>query len=616
MISLKNITLQQGLKILIADANISFHHGQKIGIVGKNGCGKTSLFALLLGKLESTVGEVVVTNKNHIAVVEQESPDTEKSIIEYVIDADQKLRDCQNLLQQAEENHDGEKLAELYEEILKLDGFTAEARAAIILKGLGFSEQQLLSAVNSLSGGWKMRVNIARALFVPSQVLLLDEPTNHLDLDAVIWLEKWLQKYNGLLLIISHDQEFLDKICTNIAHIEQQKITLYKGNYSTFEAVRAESLVLQQKQYEKQQQQIAHLQSFIDRFKAKATKARQAQARVKAIEKMTKVLPVYIDSPFTFEFKDPDLIANPLITLHKVSFAYDENIILNNIDFQLNSYDRIGLLGKNGAGKSTFIKLLAGELNPSSGKIIKNGKLKIGYFSQHTPDLLDLNKTPIDHIKNIAADNISELELRKFLGSFNFSQDLAITKISKLSGGEKARLSLALIVYQRPNILLLDEPTNHMDMELRQAVSMEIQSFAGAVVTISHDRYWLKQIVDYYYLVDNKKVEKFSDDLDSYYQWLLQKDSDSPKIKKSLNINNSVINNKKKQLQKIEKDLLKLKNELSKIDEKLLTLSQQSSVKLNNSEILELNSNREIINNKITDLEEQWLVIYDFLDKI
>jgi ATP-binding cassette subfamily F protein 3 len=403
--------------------------------------------------------------------------------IEYVIDADTKLRKYERALEKAEKKEEGEKIAELYDAILNIDGLTAKSRAAKILNGLGFAEENMNKPVNTLSGGWRMRLNIARALFAPSDILLLDEPTNHLDLDAVIWLEKWLQRYAGLLLLISHDREFLDNVATHIAHIENQQIKVYTGNYSSFEKERAEALALQQKQHEKQQKQIEHIESYIRRFKAKATKSRQAQSRIKALEKMQKIMPAHIDSPFSFEFKESDDLSNPLITLESVSFGYNENLVLTGVNFQLNAGDRVGLLGRNGEGKTTFIKLLSGELKPRNGSIFKNNQLKVGYFAQHTLDLLNEEENALIHLQKLAKTE-TELNLRKFLGGFDFVGDMALMPVKTFSGGEKARLALALIIWQAPNILLLDEPTNHLDMDMRQALILALQNFNGAVVIV------------------------------------------------------------------------------------------------------------------------------------
>lgn len=613
MITLNDITLQRGSKILLKNVSIAFYDAQKIGIIGKNGCGKTSLFLLLLGMIETSLGEVKLPSKLSIISVEQEIPNSEKSAIEYVIDADTILREYEIALQKAEERKDGTKIAELYEAIQHRDGFTAKPRAAKILDGLGFDEEQMLKPVNALSGGWRVRLNIARAIFVPSDVLLLDEPTNHLDLDAVIWLEKWLQKYSGLLLLISHDREFLDHITTQTAHFEQQQIKLYMGNYSSFEKQRADFFALQQKQFEKQQKQIEHIESYIKRFKAKASKARQAQSRVKALERMQKIMPAHIDSPFTFEFKEPADLSSPLITFDKVSFAYDTDPILNKISFQLNAEDRIGLLGKNGAGKSTFIKLLVGELNCFEGTVIKNNKLKMGYFAQHTLDLLNAEKNALEHLQQLTKTE-TELTLRKFLGGFNFVGDMVLMPVKSFSGGEKARLALALIVWHAPNILLLDEPTNHLDIDMRQALILALQNYEGAVVIVSHDRFLLHQVVDDYYLVASKTVQKFNGSLNDYQVWLMQqkvlpiltKNEEKKQLEQTVAAENKKREALKNQrLKNLEKKIALLQKEINALDIKLVELSADSSKNI--EEINRFQLKRSKASDELENYEEQWL---------
>jgi len=609
MITLNNVTLQRGSKLLLKNASIAFYNTQKVGIVGKNGCGKTSLFLLLLGALETATGEIKLSDQLSIITIEQEIPNTEQPAVEYVIDADVTLRKYESMLKKAENENDALKISELYELLQRCDGFTAKSRAAKILDGLGFSTEQMLQPVNVLSGGWRMRLNIARAIFVPSDVLLLDEPTNHLDLDAVIWLEKWLQQYTGLLLLISHDREFLDHITTHTLHFEQQQIKIYVGNYSSFEQQRAEKLSLQQKGYEKQQKQIEHIESYIKRFKYKASKARQAQSRIKALERMQKIMPAHIDSEFNFEFKKPKYSANPLITFNKVSFSYGTNSVLKEVNFQLSTSDRIGLLGKNGAGKSTFIKLLAGELNPLENGIIKSDKVKIGYFVQHSLDLLDAQKNALEHLQDLA-ENEMALTLRTFLGGFNFVGDMVLTPIKNFSGGEKARLVLALIVWQAPNILLLDEPTNHLDIDMQQALILALQNYEGAVVIVSHDRFLLHQVVDDYYLVADKKITKFNGNLYEYQTWLIQQKFSPANNKKEDKINKPInfVENKKycsKHIKSIEKKMDLLQKEINFIDNKLIELSVSSAKNI--EEINTLKLKRSQLITSLKEYEEKWL---------
>lgn len=598
MIVISKVELLRGPKLVFSAANISFYDKQKIGVVGKNGSGKTSLFLLLQGILEPTSGDISFSKNLRIVTIEQEIPSSNKSALEYVIDADTAFRKCQQELIKAETKNDGTKIGELYEVLQNIDGFTVETRAAKILTGLGFTEAEMSSPVDVLSGGWRMRLNIARTLFIPSDLLLLDEPTNHLDLDAVIWLEKWLKQYPGLLLFISHDRDFLDAIADNIVHIENKQLKIYSGNYSSFEQQRIAILAQQQQQYEKQQQQTKHLQTFINRFRAKASKARQTQSRIKVLARMQKIMPAHIDSSFSFEFKEPQYIANPLLSLHKVSFAYTENKVLDSVDFQLNSQDRIALLGRNGAGKSTFIKLLAGELRQNSGDVLNNKKLTIGYFAQHTLDRLDGSKNPLQNLQKIALDK-SPGELRNFLGGFDFCGDMVLMKVKNLSGGEKARLALALIVWQTPNVLLLDEPTNHLDLDMRQALILALQTYDGAVVLVSHDRFLLKQVVDDYWLVANKKVQHFYGGLNAYQDYLLKHDNEGKSSKKSKN------QNSQKQLAALEKEINKLRRQIVALELKIVELSATPSN--NTTELQQMSKKMSILIKQCEEYEDNWL---------
>lgn len=604
LITFNNLKLQRDAKLLFADANASFYDKQKIGVVGKNGCGKTSLFLLLQGKLEPLTGNAVIAKNSRIVTIEQEIPQSDKSSLEYVIDANTLLRECQHQLTIAEKNNDGLKIARLYETLQNLGGFTAEATAAKILSGLGFSNQEMNASVNTLSGGWRMRLNIARALFNPSDILLLDEPTNHLDLDAVIWLEKWLKQYSGLLLFISHDRDFLDKLATKIIHIEHKKLNLYGGNYSTFEKQRALDLANQKQQHEKQQQQIKHMQEFIQRFKAKATKARQAQSRIKALAKMQEIMPAHVDSPFSFSFKPPKYLANPLVTLEKINFRYTTDNVLENINLQLNTQDRIALLGKNGAGKSTLIKLLAKELAPTDGNIVSNKKLQIGYFAQHTLDRIDKSKSPLQNLQTIAPDK-SPTRLRKFLGGFDFCGDMALMPAKNLSGGEKARLALALIVWQSPNVLLLDEPTNHLDLDMRQALIIALQSYEGAVVLVSHDRFLLKQIADEFLLVKNKKAQPFKGSLEEYKSYLLAKNTDSNK-KPTKKIKPK---DQQKQLDSLEKKIEKHQQEIAALEQTIIELSADPNKNL--AQLQKLSDKRTQLIQECEQHENQWLLLQE-----
>jgi len=521
MLNFKNIALRRGVRVLFDHASFTIHKGQKVGFTGANGAGKSSLFALVRGELHLDEGDFSMPPGLEIAHVAQETPATDCSAIDYVIDGDQELRRLQKQLLIAEQNDDGLKQAELHAALETIGGYTAQARASRLMSGLGFSADQETNAVNSFSGGWRMRLNLAQALMCRSDVLLLDEPTNHLDLDAVIWLQDWLCKYPGTLLLISHDRDFLDTITDHIVHIEQNKAEIYTGNYSAFERMRAEKLAQQQSSYLKQQREIAHMQSFVDRFKAQATKARQAQSRIKALERMELIAQAHVDSPFDFSFAKPGKMPNPLLTLDKVDIGYDQTCVIKQAGLSISPGDRIGLLGPNGAGKSSLIKVLAGDMQPLSGKRNEAEALKIGYFAQHQLEQLRIDESPLWHLQQLDKQ-ATEKDLRNFLGGFDFRGDKVMEAVKPFSGGEKARLVLALLVYQNPNLLLLDEPTNHLDLEMRHALSVALQDYEGAIVVVSHDRHLLRSVTDQLLLVSGGKVQPFDGDLDDYRVWLTE----------------------------------------------------------------------------------------------
>jgi ATP-binding cassette subfamily F protein 3 len=520
MITFRNLTLRRGTKDLLQNINWTIYQQQRIGIIGANGSGKSSLFALLLQDIQPELGDLDIPKNLKLAHVAQETTASQQSAVDYVLDGDKELYALQKELTKAEEAHDGIKLGELHEKLSIIDGYTAPSRAAQLLTGLGFNHSEQQKTVSEFSGGWRVRLNLARALMARSDVLLLDEPTNHLDLDAVLWLEQWLARYTGTLLLISHDRDFLDKTVNHIAHLSHQQLKLYTGDYSTFETLRANALVLQQTAYDKQQKQISHMRKFINTFGAKASKAKQAQSRVKAIERLELVCAVQAESEFQFGFKKPDSCPNPLVTIHEGRVAYGERTILNNISLSITPKDRITMLGPNGAGKSSLIKLLAGELAPAGGTRETASGLKIGYFAQHQVDHLHLSDTPLLHLQRIAG-NKQDLELRKFLGSFGFSGDRVLQPVQHFSGGEKSRLALALIVWQKPNLLLLDEPTNHLDLEMRQALSIALQEYEGAMLLVTHDRFLVRTTTDKLMLVAEGKLQDFDGDLDDYQKWLL-----------------------------------------------------------------------------------------------
>jgi ATP-binding cassette, subfamily F, member 3 len=533
MIRFQHVSLMRGTKALLENADATLNPGEKIGLIGANGAGKSSLFGMLRGELHPDQGEIDFPSRWRLAYVAQETPALDRPAIEYAIDGDVHLRHLQQQLEEAESAPataaNGSLIAELHAALADADAYTVRSRAEQLLTGLGFTLEQMQLPVASFSGGWRMRLNLAQALMCPSDLLLLDEPTNHLDLDAIIWLEDWLKRYAGTLIIISHDRDFLDGVVNVILQIDEQRLKRYSGNYSAFERQRAAQLTLAQGMLEKQARQRAHLQSFIDRFKAKATKARQAQSRIKALAKMEELAPLRAAAEFSFEFRDPVSAPNPLMVLDDVDAGYRiedskgtiEKKIVSGINFSLQSGQRIGLLGVNGAGKSTFIKTIAGDLAPLSGKLHTGKGLVIGYFAQHQVEMLRHDESPLWHLVKIAPD-AREQELRNFLGSFNFPGNMVTSPIAPFSGGEKARLALALIVWQRPNLLLLDEPTNHLDLETREALTMALAQFEGTLVLVSHDRHLLRATTDQFMIVADGKLQPFDGDLDDYRDWLFK----------------------------------------------------------------------------------------------
>jgi ATP-binding cassette, subfamily F, member 3 len=535
MIRFQQVSLIRGIKPLLEDVDLTLNPGDKIGLIGANGAGKSSLFAMLRCELHADQGSVDFPAKWRMAYVAQETPALDRPALEYAIDGDATLRRLEAELAQLEsapeDAANGTRIAELHAALADADAYTVRSRAEQLLTGLGFSPAQMQQPVSSFSGGWRMRLNLAQALMCPSDLLLLDEPTNHLDLDAIIWLEDWLKRYPGTLIIISHDRDFLDGVVNVIVHIDERKLKRYSGNYSAFERQRAAQLALTQAAIEKQTRQRAHLQSFIDRFKAKATKARQAQSRMKMLAKMEELAPLRAASEFSFEFREPLSAPNPLLVMEDVNAGYRvenpaehqtvEKAIVSGINFSLQTGQRIGLLGVNGAGKSTFVKTIAGELAPLAGDTRLGKGLSIGYFAQHQVEMLRHDESPLWHLAHIAP-NVREQELRNFLGGFNFGGDMVTSKIAPFSGGEKARLALALIVWQRPNLLLLDEPTNHLDLETREALTMALAQFEGTLVLVSHDRHLLRATTEQFLIVADGKLQPFDGDLDDYRDWLFK----------------------------------------------------------------------------------------------
>ncbi|WP_083857002.1 ATP-binding cassette domain-containing protein [Cycloclasticus sp. P1] len=626
MLKLSNVSLRRGTKVLFENVSFTVHAGQRVGISGANGCGKSSLFAMVLDSLQPDSGDFSIQSGFVIAHVAQELTATEQAAIEFVIDGDKELRDIQQKIAQAEEQHDGHRAAELYAELETIQGYTANSRAAILMNGLGFKATDLNNPVTSFSGGWRVRLNLAKALMCRSDLLLLDEPTNHLDLDAVIWLQEWLQSYAGTLLLISHDRDFLDAVVGNILHIEQQSAMLYSGNYSQFERVRAERLAQQQSNFERQQKERAHIQSYVDRFKAKATKAKQAQSRLKALERMELISAAHIDSPFHFAFFKPERVSNPLIKVEKTTLAYADKVILNNVSLSIKPGDRLALLGPNGAGKSTLIKLLAEENKPTSGSIECAESLKVGYFAQHQLEQLDPNASPLLHLQRLDKKT-TERDLRNFLGGFGFHGDKTLEAIAPFSGGEKARLALALLVYQKPNLLLLDEPTNHLDIEMRHALSASLQEFSGAMIIVSHDRHLLRTITDQFLLVSGGKITPFDGDLGDYADWVKNqaKENDStPSSDKNVNARKEQKQqqaNNRQQQKPLRDALRKAEKQLDKLQEK----QQQLEAKLADSDLYHQDKKQQLadiikekssIDEQLAKTEEAWLTAQEALEEL
>ncbi|KZN64629.1 ATP-binding cassette domain-containing protein [Pseudoalteromonas luteoviolacea] len=628
MIQLSDIELLRGGKTLLKNASATLFAQHKVGLVGANGCGKSSLFALLKSQLHADAGDFQIPKDWSIASVKQETPALSISALEYVLQGHQQYYALREALHAAEAKADGEQQAKIHQQLELVGGYGIEAKAGELLHGLGFSNEQLAFAVSEFSGGWRMRLNLAQALIRDADLLLLDEPTNHLDLDAVYWLERFLKAYQGTLVLISHDREFLDAVIDQIWHIDQQCINVYKGHYSQFERQKAERMAQQQAMFEKQQETIAHLEKFITRFKAKASKAKQAQSRVKALERMEKLAPAHADSPFSFEFENPENIPNPLMTLDQAQAGYGDVTILHQIKFNLVPGSRIALLGRNGAGKSTLIKLLAGDIKPQAGEVFQHQGLKVGYFAQHQLESLDLQASAVTHLQRL--DPLAtEQSLRDFLGGFAFHGDKALEPVAPFSGGEKARLVLAMLVYQQPNLLLLDEPTNHLDLEMRHALVMALQGFEGAMVTVSHDRHMLKNTADEYYLVDNGTVSAFGYDLDEYYQWLLNANKEAKQKPSVDDKAHSSVNRKeqkrleaefrksvqplKKSIDKLEKLLDKLTSALAEVESQLADNSLYEAE--NKAKLTELLAQQAQLTPELNDTEESLLVALEELEE-
>ena len=627
VIRFTQLTLARAAKVLIEQANLQIHPGQKIGLTGANGCGKSSLFALLRGELHPESGELSLPDTWVIAHVSQDTPALQQPALEFALDGDKRLRAIEHELVQATAANDGHRVGELHARLGEINGYSAHARAAELLHGLGFSDADFAKPVAAFSGGWRVRLNLAQALMSRSDLLLLDEPTNHLDLDAVLWLEGWLKSYPGTLLLISHDRDFLDAVTTHIAHIENRSIKLYTGSYSDFERQRAAHLAVQQAMFDKQQRERAHLESFVERFRAKATKARQAQSRIKALARMEDISAAHVDSPFSFSFRDPVSAPDPLLDIRHASIGYGAQPLLTDINLAVRSGERIGLLGRNGAGKSTLIKLLAGEIQPLHGTRSEGKGLAIGYFAQHQLEQLRPDESPMQHMLRLSPDT-REQELRDFLGTFDFRNEAALSPCGPFSGGEKSRLALALLIWQRPNLLLLDEPTNHLDMDMRHALNLALQGYQGGVVLVSHDRSLLSTTCDSFMIVADGKAQVFDGDLNDYRDWLnqqrLQEASVNPdKLERRQQRELSAQQRQArlaqrrpivKELEKLDQQLPKWQAEKSALDQQLANASLYEAAQRDKLQTL-LKRQGEL-GNMIDEAEERWLNLHEILAEL
>ena len=631
MITFRNLSFYRGDQQLVKDANLTINTGWRLGFVGHNGTGKSSLFSLLLGGLLPDAGEALIAKDWRVAHMAQEVDALEQSAIDYVLDGDVALRDIERNLATADDHTDPMQLAHWHEAFDTMHGYSAKPRAQALLAGLGFSQDKLDSPVRSFSGGWRIRLNLARTLYQPSELLLLDEPTNHLDLETVLWLQDFLKAYQGTLILISHDRDFLDDVCTHTLHIHSQKLTLYTGNYSAFERQRAERMALEQSMYVKQQAQRAHLEDFVRRFRAKATKAKQAQSRLKALERMPMVQLAHADSPFSFSLPANEKMSSPLMTLKFADLGHGDKTILSKVNFSLLPGMRIGLLGPNGAGKSTLIKTLTGEIRQLAGKRLVGDHLTIGYFSQHQTEALDADASPLLHLQRLSPTT-KEQEHRDFLGGFGFAGDAALATVGNFSGGEKARLALALLAWQRPNLLLLDEPTNHLDLDMREALVIALQEFEGAMVLVSHDRHLLASTVDEFWMVADGCVQPYDGDLDDYASWLKdrQKAQQASAVTQSVSTDTNTVKVDKKQdrkeaaeqrerLRPLKQKVQKLEKEMEKLGAELATVEAL----LGDASIYEADQKAKLqqalqqqgsLKSRLAEVEEEWLMLSDELE--
>ncbi len=648
MITLKNVILRRGAKLLLDSATVTINPGENVGLVGRNGAGKSSMFALLNGTLHEDGGEYFIPSQWRMGQVAQDMPETEQSATDYVVDGDTSLLAAQNEVTASEQTEDYERMANAYMALQDAGAHDAPARAQALILGLGFKTTELNNPVNSFSGGWRMRLQLARALMCPSDLLLLDEPTNHLDLDALVWLEAWLKKYEGTMVVISHDREFLDAVTNVTLHIDAGKLVRYGGNYSKFEDMRAEQMTLQQNAFSKQQDKIAHLQKFIARFKAKASKAKQAQSRVKALDRMEKIAPLLADADFTFEFKEPANLPNPMLSMTGVSFGYPApegspegtppTVIVNNVSRSVLAGQRIGILGANGQGKSTLVKTVARDLQAIGGEVTEGKGLNIGYFAQQELDVLRPADSPLEHMiylvkemtaaGRIAGQATREQDLRSFLGTFNFGGDMVKQSVGSMSGGEKARLVLCMIVWQRPNLLLLDEPTNHLDLATREALAMALNEFEGTVMLVSHDRALLRAVCDEFWMVSRGGVAPFDGDLDDYQRYLLDeakrqreaiKEASSAAAKaerKALAAAPAPAKAKPAPTGSLKRKLEDIEARMTILNGEGASLEGHLSKAKHPTEIAEFGKGLKLVNDELQSLEEQWLTVSGQLEAV
>lgn len=625
MIILRDIALRRGSKLLLQDANVTIQPGQRLALIGANGCGKSSLFSLLLGELEADAGEIEGMSTLRLSHMAQEIHATNLPAGEYVWRGDQALARLRDEVSTLEAAGKFDKAAAVHSQLEEIDGYSAERRAERLLQGLGFAEDAAARAVSDFSGGWRIRLNLARALMTPSDILLLDEPTNHLDLDATLWLQQWLQQYPGTLLMISHDRDFIDATCERVLHIEQQQMFTYKGNYSDFERMRAERLANQQASYEKQQRRIAEIDDFVRRFRYKATKAKQAQSRLKELERMQTLAPAHADSPFDFSFPEPDKSSDPLLRLDEATLGYGSASVLSQVNLQLRPGSRYGLLGRNGAGKSTLLKTLIGELPLLSGTRSSGEHVSIGYFDQQQLEALDLQASPALHLQRLSP-GAREQDILNFLGGFNFRGAAATTAIAPFSGGEKARLALAMVVWQKPNLLVLDEPTNHLDLDMRHAMEVALQAYDGALVLVSHDRHMLRNTAEELLLVHDGRVDEYKDDLEGYERWILSsyRQAEKPAAAATDNTRKEKRQqaaNQRDKMRPLQKQVAKTEAEMTAIESALHTLREelgntQLYTEQNKQTLADLLKREGALKIRAAELEELWLEQQQTLEEL